>query len=136
VAKWDVNGIVGVVDAVGVVKDGGRAGTEGGDVVEDDDDDDGPVPVFAEAEVVLGVLVGAGEEVLGAGTDVDAAAAAPMVPLRSQGFGGDPIVSNRRGTNVESAEETNKSLCECEYSNAPWMTRSIRFVRERWTGDI
>lgn len=99
-----MNGVVSVVDAVGVVKDEGRAGTEGGVVVavveEDDDDvddDDGPVPEFVDAEVVLGVVVGAGEEVLGAGADVDAAAAAAMVPLRSHGFGGDPIVSNRRG---------------------------------------
>jgi hypothetical protein len=113
VAKGDVNGVVSVVDAVGVVKDGGRAGTEGGEVVEDDDDADdadGPVPVFVDAEVVLGVLVGAGEEVLGAGTDVDAAAAAAMVPLRSQGFGGDPIVSNRRGRTLRVRRKPT-SLC-------------------------
>jgi hypothetical protein len=90
--KGDAKGVVIVDAAVGEVKDGGRGGTEGGAVVEDD-----PVPVFVEAGVVLGaVVVGAGEEVLGAGTDVDAAAAAAMVPLRSHGFGGEPIVSNRR----------------------------------------
>jgi hypothetical protein len=112
VAKGDVNGVVSVVDAVGVAKDGGRAGTEGGEVVEDDDNDDadGLVPVFVDAEVVLGVLVGAGEEVLGAGTDVDAAAAAAMVPLRSQGFGGDPIVSNRRGRTLRVRRKPT-SLC-------------------------
>jgi hypothetical protein len=49
VAKGDVNGVVSVVDAVGEAKDGGRAGTEGGEVVEDDDD--GPVPAFVDAEV-------------------------------------------------------------------------------------
>jgi len=82
-----VKGVVIVVDAdaVGEVKDGGRAGTEGG-VGEDDDN---PVPVFVDAEVMLGAVV--------AGTDVDAAAAAGMVPLRSHGFGGEPIGSNRTG---------------------------------------
>jgi hypothetical protein len=46
-------------------------------------------PVLVDAEVVLGAV----EEVLGAGTDVDAAAAAAaaMEPLRSHGFGGEPI---------------------------------------------
>jgi hypothetical protein len=88
-----VKGVVIVdADAVGEVKDGGRAGTEGG-VGEDDDN---PVPVFVvDAEVVLRAVVGVGEEVLGAGTDVDAAAG--MVPLRSHGFGGEPIGSNRTG---------------------------------------
>jgi hypothetical protein len=92
VVKGDVNGLVIVVDAVGEVKDAGRAGTEGG-VVEGDD----PVPVIVvEDEVVVLGTVGADEMVLAAGTDVDAAAAAAMVPLRSHGFGGEPIVSNRR----------------------------------------
>ena len=72
------------MDAAGDAKEAGRAGTEGG-VVEEED------TVFVDVEVVLGV-VGAGEEVLAAGADVDAAAAAAMVPLRSQGFGGEPIV--------------------------------------------
>ena len=111
--KGDVKGVVVIVDAadVGEVKDGGRAGTEGGVVVEDD-----PVPVFVEAEVVLGAVVGTGEVVLAAGTDVDAAAAAAMVPLRSHGFGGEPIVLN--GTEVESAgtvgagAEEAKTMCE------------------------
>jgi hypothetical protein len=71
------------VDAAGDAKEAGRAGTEGG--VEEED------TVFEDVEVVLGA-VGAGEEVLAAGADVDAAAAAAMVPLRSQGFGGEPIV--------------------------------------------
>ena len=103
--KGDVKGVV-IVDAVGEVKDGGRAGTEGVVVVED-----GPVPVFVEAEVLLtGAVVGAGEKVLAAGTDVDAAAAAAMVPLRSHGFGGEPIVTNRR--DVEGAGVQRKaSLC-------------------------
>ena len=84
--KGDVNGEV-IVDVAGEVNDEGRAGTEGG-VVEEGD------PVFVDAEVMVVVLraVGAGEEVLGAGIDVDAAAAAAMVPLRSHGFGGEPIV--------------------------------------------
>ena len=43
-----------------------------------------------DAEVVLGA-VGAGEEVLGAGIEIDAAAAAVILPLRSHGFGGEPI---------------------------------------------
>jgi hypothetical protein len=86
--KGDVNGVA-IVDAGGEVKDGGRAGTEGGVV-----DDDGPVPGFVEAEVGLGA-VGVGVEVLAAGTDVDAAAAAAMVPLRSHGFGGEPIFRRR-----------------------------------------
>jgi hypothetical protein len=49
---------------------------------------------FVGVEVVLGAA-GASEEVLAAGADVDAAAAAAMVPLRSHGFGGEPIVQNR-----------------------------------------
>lgn len=76
--------MVDIVDTVGEVNDGGRAGTEGG-VVEEGD------PVFVDAEVVLGA-VGASEVVLAAGTDVGAAAAAAMAPLRSHGFGGEPIV--------------------------------------------
>lgn len=104
--KGDVKGVVIVDAAVGEVKDGGRGGTEGGAVVEDD-----PVPVFVEAEVVLGAVVGTGEEVLAAGTDVDAAAAAVMAPLRSHGFGGEPIVSNRRDVESAGAEETKPSLC-------------------------
>ena len=71
------------MDAAGDAKEAGRAGTEGGAVEEED-------TVFVDVEVVLGA-VGAGE-VLAAGADVDAAAAAAMVPLRSQGFGGEPIV--------------------------------------------
>ena len=78
--KGDVKGVA----AAGEVKDAGRAGTEGG-VVEEEEK-----PVLVDAEVVLGA-VGVGEEVLGAGIDVDAAAAAAMVPLRSHGFGGEPI---------------------------------------------
>jgi hypothetical protein len=85
--KGDVeNGFAIVDDTVGEVKDGGRAGTEGA-VVEDDDDDD---PVPALVVVALGAV--GGEDVLGAGTDVDAAAAVAIVPLRSHGFGGEPIV--------------------------------------------
>lgn len=72
------------MDAVGEVKEAGRAGTEGG-VVEEED------MAFVDGEVVLG-MAGSGEEVLAAETDVDAAAAAAMVPLRSHGFGGEPIV--------------------------------------------
>jgi hypothetical protein len=86
VVKGDVvNGEVIVVDAVGEVNDGGRAGTEGG-VVEE-----GDAGVLVVLVLVLRA-VGAGGEVLGAGTDVDAAAAAAMVLLRSHGFGGEPIV--------------------------------------------
>jgi hypothetical protein len=100
--KGDAKGVVIVDAAVGEAKDGGRGGTEGGAVVVEDD----PVPVFVEAGVVLGAaVVGAGEEVLGAGTDVDAAAGAAMVPLRSHGFGGEPIVSNRRDVESAGAEE-------------------------------
>ena len=52
VAKGDVNGVVSVVDAVGVVKDGGRAGAGGVvEVVVDDDEGDGLVPAFVDAEV-------------------------------------------------------------------------------------
>ena len=102
--KGEAKGVVIVDAAVGEVNDGGRAGTEGGVGVEDD-----PVPVFVEAEVVFGVVVGAGEEVLAAGTEVDAAAAAAMVPLRSHGFGGEPIVSNR--TDVESAGAEETKVC-------------------------
>ena len=80
-----MNGVVAIVDAEGEVNKGGRAGTEGGAVEEGD-------PVV-NAEVVG--AVGVGDEVLGAGTDVDAAAAA-MVPLRSHGFGGEPIAQIRR----------------------------------------
>ena len=98
--KGDVKGVVIVDAAVGEVKDGGRGGTEGGVVVEDG-------PVFAVA------VVGTGEEVLAAGTDVDAAAAAAMVPLRSHGFGGEPIVSNQTDFGSAGAEGT-KSVCECE----------------------
>lgn len=117
-----VNGVV-IVDAVGDVKDAGRAGTEGGVVVEDD-----PVPVFVV--VVLGpVGAGAGEDVLAVGTDVDAAAAAAIVPLRSHGFGGEPIVANRRGRCVESAGGRGNQVCVNECT---WMIRfPIRFVRER-----
>jgi hypothetical protein len=110
----DVNGVV-IVDAaaaVGEVKDGGRAGTEGGVVV-----GDGPVPVFVEAGVALGAVVGIGEVVLAAGTDVDAAAAAAMVPLRSHGFGGEPIVSNRtevEGAGAGAGAQETKSVCGCE----------------------
>jgi len=69
------------VDAAGDVKEAGRTGTEGG-VMEEED------TVCVDGEV----LVMAGEEVLAAGADVDATAAAAMVPLRSHGFGGEPIV--------------------------------------------
>ena len=79
-----VKGPATVDAAVGEVKDAGRAGTEGG-VGEEEDP-----AVLVEAEVVAAVgAVGAGEEVLGAGTD---GAVVAMVPLRSQGFGGEPIV--------------------------------------------
>jgi hypothetical protein len=102
VVNGEAKGVVIVDAAVGEVNDGGRGGTEGG-VVEGDD----PVPVFVETEVVLGAVVGAGEEVLAAaGTEVDAAAAAAMVPLRSHGFGGEPIVSNRTDVESAGAEET------------------------------
>jgi hypothetical protein len=77
--KGDANGEV-IVDAAGELKEAGRVGTEGG-VVEEE----GPVVVVFGAD-------GAGEDVLGAGADVDAAAAAAMEPLRSHGFGGEPIV--------------------------------------------
>lgn len=80
--KGDANGDA-IVDAAGDAKEAGRAGTEGG-VVEEED------TVFVDVEVVLGAA-GAGEEVLAAGADVDAAAAAAMVPLSSQGFGGETI---------------------------------------------
>lgn len=62
---------VAVVGVAGDAKEAGRAGTEGGVVVE-----------------TLGVLVGTAEE----GEDATAA----MVPLRSQGFGGEPIVQRIR----------------------------------------
>lgn len=78
VEKGDAKG-EDIVDAVGEVKEAGRAGTEGA-VVE------------GEGPVVDVVVFGAGEDVLGAGADVDATAAAAMVPLRSHGFGGEPIV--------------------------------------------
>ena len=78
VEKGEAKGEV-IVDAVGEVKEAGRAGTEGA-VVE------------GEGPVVDVVVFGAGEDVLGAGADVDATAAAAMVPLRSHGFGGEPIV--------------------------------------------
>jgi hypothetical protein len=81
--KGDAKGDV-IVDAAGEAKEAGRAGTVGGVVDEED-------TVFVDVEVVLGAA-GAGKEVLTAGEDVDAAAAAAMVPLRSQGFGGEPIV--------------------------------------------
>ena len=58
-----------------------------------------PVLVDAEVEVVVVLgAVGASKEVLGARTEVDAAAAAAaaMVPLRSHGFGGEPIAQIRR----------------------------------------
>ncbi len=80
-----MKGVV-IVDVVGCVKEAGRAGTEGGVVVGED-------PAFVDVEVVLGAA-GAGEEVLGAEAEVDAAAA--MVPLRSHGFGGEPMVQIRR----------------------------------------
>jgi hypothetical protein len=88
--KGDVKGVV-IVDVVGDVKEAGRAGTEGGVVV-------GEEPAFVDVEVVLGVA-GAGEEVLGAEVEVDAAAA--MVPLRSHGFGGEPMVQIRLSTCVD-----------------------------------
>jgi hypothetical protein len=80
VEKGDAKGAV--VDAAGDVKEAGRAGTEGGALV-----------VFTDVDVEVGLaVVGAGEEVAAAGEgEVDAAAAA-MVPLRSHGFGGEPIV--------------------------------------------
>lgn len=58
-----------VEGVTGDVKEAGRAGTEGGVVVE-----------------TVGVPVGTAEE----GGDATAA----IVPLRSQGFGGEPIGSN------------------------------------------
>jgi len=100
VLKGDVKGVVIEDAAVGEVKDAGRGGTEGG-VVEGDD----PVPAFVETVVVL-AAVSAGKEVLATGTEVDAAAAAAMVPLRSHGFGGEPIVSNQTDVESASAEET------------------------------
>ena len=99
--KGDVNGVVTIVDAEGEVNNGGRAGTEGGVVKEGD-----PVLVDAEVGVVVLGAVGTGEEVLGAGTDVDAAAAAAaMVLLRSHGFGGEPI------TQIRWTLTLNSSLC-------------------------
>ncbi len=97
--KGVVKGVV-IVDAAGEVKEAGRAGTEGG-VVEEDD------PVLVEVEVVLST-VGAGEEVLAAGTDVDAAAAAAMVPLRSHGFGGEPIDQIRPVVDITEEDQ----VCE------------------------
>lgn len=47
-------------------------------------------PVLVDAEVALGA-VDAGDEVLDAGIDIDAAAAAVILPLRSHDFGGEPI---------------------------------------------
>ena len=76
--KGDAKGEV-IVDAAGEAKEAGRAGTVGG-VVEEE----GPVVVVFGAD--------GAEDVLGAGADVDAAAAAAMEPLRSHGFGGEPIV--------------------------------------------
>ena len=53
--------------------------------------------VFVEIKVGLGAA-GAGEEVLAAGANVDAAAAAPMAPLRSHGFGGETIIQERKAS--------------------------------------
>jgi hypothetical protein len=73
-----------VVDVVGVENEAGRAGTEGGVVVD---------TALADGAVEVGTAdVGAGLEVTVAGAgDVDAAAVAAMVPLRSHGFGGEAI---------------------------------------------
>lgn len=71
-------------EVVGDVKEAGRAGTVGGAVVE----------VVAVAEVPAGVAVDVDEATAAGAGDVDAAAAA-MVPLRSQGFGGEPIAQNQ-----------------------------------------
>jgi hypothetical protein len=65
-----VNG-EGVEGVAGDVKEAGRAGTEGGVVVE-----------------ALGVVVGTAED--GVGT-VEGEATAAIEPLRSHGFGGEPI---------------------------------------------
>ena len=73
-----------IVDAAGDVKDAGRVEIEGGVVKEEG-------TVFVDSKVGLGAA-GAGEEVLAAGEDVDDTAAAAMVPIRSQGFGGETIV--------------------------------------------
>jgi hypothetical protein len=116
--KGDVNGVVVIVDAEGEVNDGGRAGTEGGVVKEGD-----PVLVDAEVKVVVVLgAVGTGEEVLGAGTDVDAAAAAAaMVLLRSHGFGGEPIPQIRRTLTLRVQRKT--SLCVSVKQNNMWMIR-------------
>ena len=78
------------MDAAGDVKEAGRAGTEGGVVVVVTAAVEGPV--VADVEVGAVGAPAADEEVPAARAgDVDAAAAA-IVPLRSQGFGGEPIV--------------------------------------------
>lgn len=105
--KGDVKGEVVRVDG-GEVNDGGRVGTEGG-VVDGDD------PEVVDAEVVVLGAVSAAEEVLGAEREVDAAAAVAMVPLRSHGFGGEPIVQIGRTSTVQSGVSSPVCvLCKCE----------------------
>jgi hypothetical protein len=86
VEKGEVKGVdpVAVVEVVGDVKEAGRAGTVGGAVVE----------VAVVAEVPAGVAVDVVEATAAGAGDVDAAAAA-IVLLRSQGFGGEPIAQNQ-----------------------------------------
>jgi hypothetical protein len=79
VVNGEAKGFVVVVVVVGDVKEAGRGGTVGGVVV--------------EVVAVAGWLTGVGVDVTGAG-EVDAVAAA-MVPLRSQGFGGEPMAQTR-----------------------------------------
>ena len=110
----------GAVVIVGEVNDGGRDGTEGGVVDEGDD------PVLADAGVVLGAVVGGGEEVLGGGTDVDADAAAAMVPLRSHGFGGEPIVQIGRMLSLRVHRRNKVGVLEGERLLVPRTGLKIR----------
>lgn len=81
-AKGELNG-EGVEGVTGDVKEAGRAGTVGGFVVE-------ALGVLAET----GTAATGAEDEVGAEGDEEEAAAA-MEPLRSQGFGGEPIVQNK-----------------------------------------
>ncbi len=67
----------------------------------------GVVIVDAAGEVKEAGRAGT-EGVLAAGTDVDAAAAAAMVPLRSHGFGGEPIDQIRPVVDITEEDQ----VCE------------------------
>jgi hypothetical protein len=102
VVNGEAKGFVVVVDVVGVVKEAGRGGAEGGVVV----------GVVAVAVAVVELLTAVEVDVDEMGAGEVAAVAAAMVPLCSQGFGGEPM------SQIRVSECTGKETCQLRLANS------------------